>query len=148
MDDALLKDVLRTAVYLVRTTRHERWGDTALGISSFDAIAEMMVWDEGFDPLDTHTPYSGETSFPYDRPAGCCRTDSTGTLGKRFWAGYYDSASLYSGELWQYVIPDDAGIARFKDKDVCYAFAAHMLRAKIHTIKAVETLEKRLWQAE
>ena len=178
MDPELLQDTLRTAVYLARITHLDRLGDTALGIASFDALAEMMVWDEGFEPLEPGKRYDGELSFPYERPEGYYRTDGARTLEQRFWAGYcdylcmlngyenfsrflekyadvipqwsnrlkeaaqyYACASRYSGELWQYVTPDDKGVAKFKDKDVRYAFAAHMLRAKIYTIKAVEILE-------
>jgi len=54
----------------------------------------------------------------------------------------YHAACDYSGKLWQYVTPDDNGVAKFKDKDVRYAFAAHMLRAKVYTVRAVETLQQ------
>jgi len=184
MDAALLTDTLRTAVHLARTTRSECHGDTALGLASFDALAEMMVWDEGFEPLDSNKNakknkhYEGELSFPYERPEGYYRTDGARTLHDRFWAGYcdflcmlngyenfarfldkyadllpahserlresakhYAAANVYSGALWQYVTPDDKGVAKFKKKEVRYAFAAHMLRAKIFTVKAVEILE-------
>jgi len=185
MDTAMLLDALQLAVRLARTTHVERHGDTALGTASFDAVAEMMVWDEGFEPLDNHKNpkknkrYEGEISFPYERPEGYYRTDGARTLGDRFWkcycdflcmlngydnfsrfldkyadllpahskrlkeaAGYYQIACHYSGALWDYVKPNEKGIAKFKNKDVRYAFAAHMLRAKIYTIKAVEILEE------
>ncbi len=178
MDAQLLRDTLRTAVYLARTTRVDRLGDTALGVSSFDALAEMLVWDENFDPLEPGKRYEGELTFPYERPEGYYRTDGARTLDQRFWSGYCDylcmlngyenffrfldkyadtipewssrlreaaqyylHACVYSGELWKYVTPDAAGVAKFKDKDVRYAFAAHMLRAKIYTIRAVEIFE-------
>jgi len=184
MDAALLTDTLRTAVHLARTTHSELHGATALGAASFDAVAEMMVWDESFEPLDDNKNpkkrqrYEGELSFPYERPEGYYRTEGARTLGERFWAGYcdflcmlngyenfarflekyadclpahsqrlreaakyYARACDYSGELWQYVTPNDKGVAKFKRKEVRYAFAAHMLRAKIYTIKAVEILE-------
>ena len=178
MDGELLKAVLQTAIYLARTTHLDQWGDTALGISSFDAVAEMMVWDESFEPLVPGKQYDGELVFPYNRPEGYYRTDGARTLDKRFWAGYcdflcmlngygnfsrflekyaatipewcdrlkeaakyYNQACGYSGELWKYVTPNDEGVAKFKEKDVRYAFAAHMLRAKIYTIKAVEIFE-------
>lgn len=181
MDGDLLRATLRTAVYLARTARLDRWGDTALGISSFDAVAEMMVWDEGFEPLEPGKTYGGVLSFPYDRPEGYYRTDGARTLGKRFWAGYcdflcmlngygnfarflekyagivpawsgrlneaaayYNRACDYSGALWAYVTPNEEGVAKFKQKEVRYAFAAHMLRAKIYTVKAVEILENLL----
>ena len=179
MDKVLFTGTLKTAVYLACTRRLDRLGDTALGISSFDALAEMMVWDESFEPLEAGKQYDGEIIFPYDRPPGYYRTDGAKTLGKRFWAGYCDFLCMlngygnfsrfldkyanmlpgcseqikeaakyylracdYSGELWKYVTPNDEGVAKFKDKDVRYAFAAHMLRAKIYTIKAVEILKK------
>jgi hypothetical protein len=179
MDRQLLLDTLRTAVTLATTTRIGKFGHTALGISSFDALAEQLVWDESFAPLEPGTRYDGPISFPYDRPAGYYREDGARTLGDRFWAGYcdflcmlngygsfarfleryagvvpewrdklleaatsYQAACDYSGALWQYVTPDDNGVAKFKEKDVRYAFAAHMLRAKIFTIKAVEILQK------
>ncbi|MCL2507553.1 MAG: hypothetical protein FWF05_00105 [Oscillospiraceae bacterium] len=179
MDAELLTDTLKTAVYLARTTRLDSLGDTALGISSFDALAEMLVWDEGFEPLEPGKSYEGEISFPYDRPEGYYRTDGARTLDKRFWAGYCDFLCMlngysnfarfldkyaallpehseqlkeavtyygkgcdYSGELWKYVTPNKKGVKKFKNKDVRYAFAAHMLRAKIYTVKAVEILEK------
>jgi hypothetical protein len=179
MDSVLFRDTLKTAVYLARTTRLDRLGDTALGLSSFDALAEMLVWDEGFEPLEPGKQYDGKILFPYERPEGYYRTDGAGTLAKRFWAGYcdflcrrngyenftrflekyaallpdhggrikeaaryYRRACDYSGELWKYVTPNDEGVAKFKEKDVRYAFAAHMLRAKIYTVKAVEILEK------
>ena len=190
MDAALLMEILRDAVYLARTTRCELHGDTALGIASFDAVAEMMVWDEGFEPLDDNRNpkkrqrYEGELSFPYERPEGYYRTDGARTLSERFWAGYCDFLCMlngysnfgrfldkyavllpahserlreavkyychacdYSGELWKYVTPDEKGAAKFKKKEVRYAFAAHMLRAKIYTIKAVEILEGVLKEA-
>ena len=185
MDAALLLDTLKTAVRLARTTRVDRHGDTALGTASFDAVAEMMVWDEGFEPLDNHKNpkknkrYEGELSFPYERPEGYYRTDGARTLCERFYtgycdflcmlngycsfarfldkyasllpahskrlreaAGYYSRACDYADELWKYVTNDGKGVAKFKNKDVRYAFAAHMLRAKIYTIKAVEILEE------
>lgn len=181
MDKKLLQDTLRTAVYLARTTHLDCLGDTALGLSSFDAVAEMLVWDESFEPLEPGKQYDGKLSFPYERPEGYYRTDGARTLEKRFWSGYCDylcmlngyenffrfiekyaniipewdsrlreaaqyyiHACKYSGELWNYVTPDDAGVAKFKDKEVRYAFAAHMLRAKIYTIKAVEIIENLL----
>lgn len=184
MDRHLFKDTLKTAVYLARTSRVKSHGDTALGISSFDALAEMLVWDESFEPLEAGRQYSGKIHFPYDRPAGYYRTDGAGSLEKRFWAGYcdflcmlngydnfsrflekyagifpewsekireaaayYHCACRYSGELWKYVTPDDKGAAKFKESGVRYTFAAHMLRAKIYTVKAVEILEKILADA-
>lgn len=178
VDRFLFADTLKTAVRLARTIRLERLGDTALGISSFDAVAEMMVWDESFEPLEPGKNYEGEIAFPYNRPKGYYRTDGAGSLAKRFWSGYcdflcmlngygnfsrflekyanvfpehsgqikeaakyYTRACDYSGELWKYVTPNDEGVAKFKEKDVRYAFAAHMLRAKIYTVKAVEILE-------
>lgn len=46
-----MTEVLQTAVSLARVTRSPELGDTALGISAFDAVAELMVWDEGFAVL-------------------------------------------------------------------------------------------------
>ncbi len=179
MDEALLQEVLRTAVHQARTARRACLGDTALGVSAFDALAEMLVWDEGFAQLTPGETYEGTLSFPYERPEGYYRTDGARTLDQRFWAGYcdflcmlngyenfsrfleryagirpdwnsrlreaaadYARAGAYSGALWQYVTPDREGVARFKDQDVRYAFAAHMLRAKIYTLRAVERLER------
>ncbi len=184
MDAALLKEVLQTAVYQARTTRLDMHGDTALGVSSFDALAEMLVWDESFAPLDAvqvGNRIDGKIDFPYDRPNGYYHTDGGKCLPDRFWCGYcdylcmlneydnfadflkryaavvpawkdaleqaaedYHCAADYSGALWQYVSPDDAGVAKFKEPSVRYAFAAHMLRAKIFTLRAVERLEKLL----
>lgn len=181
MDEQLLRDTLRTAVYLARTTRLGQLGDTALGVSSFDALAELLVWDEGFAPLEPGKQYDGALSFPYDRPEGYYRTDGARTLAQRFWSGYCDYLCMlngyenfsrfleryadivpawsgrlreasknylracdYSGALWQYVTPDEKGVAKFKEKEVRYAFAAHMLQAKIYTIRAVELLESLL----
>ena len=184
MDGDLLLDTIKTAVSLARTTQLESLGNAVLGTAAFDAVAEMMVWDEGFAPLDNHKKakknkrYEGKLSFPYERPEDYYRTDGARTLGERFWAGYcdflcmlngysnfarfldkyadllpahserlreavqhYSSACNYSGELWKYVTPNDKGVAKFKNKEVRYAFAAHMLRAKIFTVKAVEILE-------
>lgn len=178
MDRRLLSDTLETAVKLATNTRIDKLGDTALGISSFDALAEQLVWDESFEPLEPGKRYEGKISFPYDRPEGYYREDGARTLGARFWDGYcdflcmlngysnfarfleryagvvpewheklleaatyYHAACDYSGKLWQYVTPDDNGVAKFKDKDVRYAFAAHMLRAKIFTVRAVEILQ-------
>lgn len=178
MNRRLLADTLRTAVKLATTTRIGKLGDTALGISSFDALAEQLVWDESFEPLEPGKRYEGKIDFPYDRPEGYYREDGARTLASRFWDGYcdflcmlngysnfarfleryagvvpewhekllqaakyYHAACDYSGKLWQYVTPDDNGVAKFKDKDVRYAFAAHMLRAKIYTVRAVETLQ-------
>ncbi len=179
MDAALLIETLKTAIYLARTSRADGLGDTALGVSAFDAVAELMVWDEGFEPLDANGSYDGAISFPYDRPHGYYRMDGARSLSKRFWAGYcdflcmlngyenfarfleryacilpahsgqlkeaaanYRHACVYSGELWNYVTPDEAGVGKFKERSVRYAFAAHMLRAKIYTIRAIELLEK------
>jgi len=179
MDRRLLADTLGTAVKLATTARIGKLGDTALGISSFDALAEQLVWDESFEPLEPGKRYEGNISFPYDRPQGYYREDGARTLGSRFWDGYcdflcmlngydnfsrfleryagvvpewhdkllqaakdYHAACDYSGKLWQYVTPDDNGVAKFKDKDVRYAFAAHMLRAKVYTVRAVETLQQ------
>jgi hypothetical protein len=181
MDKLLLTKTLKTAVTLARTSRLEKLGDTALGISAFDALVEQLVWDESFEPLEPGKRYEGEISFPYDRPTGYYREDGARTLGDRFWAGYcdflcmlngygnfsrflvkqaennivpewseqlkiaaeyYHKACDYSGKLWDYVTPDDAGVAKFKEMDVRYAFAAHMMRAKIYTVKAIEVLEK------
>jgi len=184
MDADLLKEVLRTAVYQSRTSRVDYLGDTALGISAFDALAEMMVWDESFDPLNTENPgteYESAIAFPYERPDGYYRIDGGKTLLHRFWCGYCDflcllneyenfadflkkysniipewknelelasddylRANTFSGELWKYVTPDDAGAVKFKDSSVRYAFAAHMLRAKIYTVRALERIEKLL----
>lgn len=178
IDSDLLIATLKTAVYLARTTHKDTLGDAALGIASFDAVAEMMVWDESFEPLNPGKEYNGKLAFPYDRPDGYYRTDGAGSLDKRFWdcycdylcmlngysnfsrflekyadllpehseqikkaAAHYFRACDYSGELWKYVTPDSEGVAKFKGTDVRYAFAAHMLRAKIYTIKAVEILE-------
>ncbi len=178
MDSGLLSDTLKTAVYLARAKHSEKSGDTAFGISAFDAVAELLVWDESFEMLQMGKRYEGKILFPYDRPEGYYRTDGARTLHDRFWAGYCDFLCMlngysnfsrflekyagvfpewserlkeaakyymracdYSGELWNYVTPDDAGVAKFKEKDVRYTFAAHMLRAKIYTIKAVELLE-------
>ena len=181
MDKELLTDTLKTAIQLARTARVEKLGDTALGISAFDALAEQLVWDESFEVLEPGQRYQGEINWPYDRPEGYYREDGARTLEDRFWAGYcdflcmlngygnfanflkdqaeglivpewseqlkkaaehYDIACSYSGQLWDYVTPNDEGVAKFRNKDVRYAFAAHMLRAKIYTIKAVEILEK------
>lgn len=179
MNRQLLSDTLGTAVKLATTARIDKLGDTALGISSFDALAEQLVWDESFEPLEPGQRYEGKISFPYDRPEGYYREDGARTLGNRFWDGYcdflcmlngygnfsrfleryagvvpewreklldaaktYHAACEFSGKLWQYVTPDDNGVAKFKDKDVRYAFAAHMLRAKIYTVRAVELLQK------
>lgn len=179
MDRQLLSETLETAVKLAMNTRISKLGDTALGISSFDALAEQLVWDESFEPLEPGKRYEGKISFPYDRPEGYYREDGARTLAGRFWAGYcdflcmlngysnfaqflekyaavvpewqeqlleaaknYQAASDYSGKLWQYVTPDENGVAKFKDKEVRYAFAAHMLRAKIFTVRAVEILQK------
>ena len=57
-------------------------------------------------------------------------------------AGYYQKACDYSGELWKYVTPDEEGVRKFRLPEVRYTFAAHMLRAKMYTLKAVEELEK------
>lgn len=178
MDCTSLKEVLQTAVYLARTTAKKQCGNAALGISSFDAVAEMMVWDESFEPLEPGKTYDGELSFPYEREEGYYCTDGARTLEQRFWDGYcdflcmlngyenfsrflqkyahmvpawqepltraaayYQHAATYSGALWEYVTPDSAGVAKFKNKDVRYAFAAHMLRAKIYTVKAIEIIE-------
>jgi len=179
VDAPLLLDTLRTAVHLARVTHIDSLGDAALGIASFDAVAEMMVWDESFEPLERGKRCEGELSFPYERPAGYWREDGARTLGERFWAGYcdylcmlngyenfarfletyadllpewagrlkqaaayYRVACHYSGELWKYVTPNDKGVWKFRKKEVRYAFAAHMLRAKIYTVKAVEILEQ------
>lgn len=179
MEPKLLREVLETAVYQARTSRLDCLGDTALGISAFDALAEMLVWDESFAPLEPGKEYDGPLDFPYERPEGYYRTDGAGSLDKRFWSGYcdflcmlngfenfsrfllkyadivpqwketlqkaaqyYGQAAAFSGALWQYVTPDAAGAAKFKEAGTRYAFAAHMLRAKIYTIRAVELLEK------
>lgn len=179
MDRKLLLDTFKTAVFYSRTVRTDEHGDTALGVSSFDAIAELMVWDEGFEQLNSNGCFEGELSFPYDRPDGYYRTDGAATLAQRFWSGYcdflcmlngygnfarflekyadiipehsvkikeaseyYNRACGYSGELWKYVTPDDAGVKKFSTKEVRYTFAAHMLRAKIYTLRAVEILEE------
>ena len=178
MDESLLREVLQTAVHQARTAHLACLGGAALGVSAFDALAEMLVWDEGFAPLTPGSRYEGELSFPYRRPDGYYRTDGARTLDQRFWAGYCDflcmlngyenfarfltryaslrpgwsgplqeAADDYlhacesSGALWRYVTPDAGGVARFKEKEVRYAFAAHMLRAKIFTLRAVELLE-------
>ena len=178
LDRTLLTEVLQTAVSLARVTRSPELGDTALGISAFDAVAELMVWDEGFAGLTPGTPSAGPFSFPYERPDGYYRTDGAGTLEQRFWAGYcdflcmlngyenfarflekyaplvpaweralraaaenYRAAGVSSGALWEYVKPDGSDLSKFLDRDVRYAFAAHMLRAKIYTIRAAECLE-------
>jgi len=183
MDRVLFTDTLKRAVYLARTTRLDCLRDTALGISAFDAVAEMMVWDESFEPLEPGKQYEGEIVFPYDRPEEYYRRDGARTLDDRFWSGYCDFLCMlngygnfarfldkyadllpernghvkeavkyycracdYSGELWKYVTPDAAGVAKFKEKDVRYVFAAHMVRAKIYTIKAVEILERLIHQ--
>jgi len=179
IDAALLLDTLKTAVHLARVTRLDSLGGAALGIASFDAVAEMMVWDESFEPLEKGKRYEGDIPFPYERPEGWYREDGARTLGERFWAGYcdflcmlngysnfarflekyadllpewserlreaaqyYARACDYSGELWKYVTPNDKGVWKFRKKEVRYAFAAHMLRAKIYTVKAVEVLER------
>ena len=179
MDAALLLDTLQQAVHLARTVHVDQLGNAALGTASFDAVAEMMVWDENFEPLQKNKRYEGELSFPYERPEGYYRTDGARTLGDRFYLGYcdflcmlngssnfarfldlyadllpahsarlkqavqyYSRACDYSSELWKYVTPDDKGVWKFRKKEVRYAFAAHMLRAKIYTIKAVEILEE------
>ncbi len=184
MNEELLREVLQTAVYQARTPRLSWLGSAALGLSAFDALAEMLVWDEGFAPLKPGCRYEGELSFPYRRPDGYYRTDGARTLDQRFWSGYCDflcmlngyenfsrflkryanlqptwtepllqaaddylHASEFSGALWQHVTPDDRGVARFKDPDVRYTFAAHMLRAKIYTLRAVELLEHCLSKA-
>lgn len=53
----------------------------------------------------------------------------------------YRAAGVSSGALWEYVKPDGSDLSKFLDRDVRYAFAAHMLRAKIYTIRAAECLE-------
>lgn len=174
-DKALLGETISTAVALART---EAVGNAVCGIKSFDALSEMLVWDESFEPFGDSTKYSGKTPYPYDRSEGFWRDDGAHDLGSRFWAGYCDYLCMlngysnfsrfldkyafaapeweselrraagyymracdYSGELWNYVTPDDAGVLKFKNREVRYAFAAHMLRAKIYTVKAVEALE-------
>ena len=184
MGRELLLQTLQTAVSLARTDRNPRLGETALGVSSFDAVAEHMVWDEGFANLSPHEPYIGPLSWQYDRPDGYYRTAGARTLADRFWAGYcdflcmlngycnfsrfllryseilpdwsdklkeaagyYDRACDYSGALWQYVTADDSGLEKFKTDDVRSILAAHMLRAKIYTLKAVEIFEQILEEA-
>lgn len=64
LDRTLLTEVLQTAVSLARVTRSPELGDTALGISAFDAVAELMVWDEGFAGLTPGTPVRRPLLFP------------------------------------------------------------------------------------
>lgn len=54
-DRERLIDTLKTAVYLARSTRLERLGDTAL-----DAVTEMMVWHKGFQPLEAGKKCDGK----------------------------------------------------------------------------------------
>ncbi|MDF2542466.1 MAG: hypothetical protein K0S47_2184 [Herbinix sp.] len=63
-------------------------------------------------------------------------------------AEYYNTACNYSGELWNYVTSDKNGLEKFKTKEVRYAFATHMLRAKIYTVRAVMILEKLIERVE
>lgn len=183
MDKELLTEVFETAVELARTVRIDKLGDTALGISAFDALAEQLVWDESFEVLEPDKRYEGEINWPYDKPKGYYSEDGARSLSDRFWKGYcdflcmlygyssfsrflkrqvdagiapewsnelqkaakyYDIACDYADRLWDYVTPDNKGVAKFKNKEVRYTFAAHMLRAKIYTIKAVEELDKLL----
>lgn len=178
VDKAILANVLKTAVKLART---EKVRNAICGINSFDALTEMLVWDESFEQFGNSIHYSEETKYPYERGDNYWRDDGAHDLGKRFWSGYcdflcmlngYDNFSKflekyasvvpewhdkllsaasyymracdYSGELWKYVTPDDAGVLKFKTSEVRYVFAAHMLRAKIYTIKAVESIEQLL----
>lgn len=68
MDEALLQEVLRTAVHQARTARRACLGDTALGVSAFDALAEMLVWDEGFAQLTPGKRMKGRSPFPMSAP--------------------------------------------------------------------------------
>ena len=85
VDRKLLTETLKTAIYQARTSHMAAFGDTALGLSSFDALAEMLVWDESFEPLTPAAAYEGDIRFPYDRPDGYYRTDGARTLDARFW---------------------------------------------------------------
>ena len=153
----MLTEVLETAVYLARTARQETLKDTALGVSAFDALAELLAWDEGFAPLEPVKEFDGQLEFPYSRPEGYYRTDGAGSLSKRFWAGYCDFLCMLNGcenfsrflGKYRSVLPQWEGAlseaaAKFKDKDVRYAFAAHMLQATIYILRAVEIFERLL----
>lgn len=177
-DRARLIQVMAGACRLARTRRTEGLDHAALGLAAFEAVADLMVWDEGFEGLSVSEPWTGELSFPLERPAGYYRADGGRTLSQRFWQGYCDflcmlngyenfyrflvkyaglipewseailrAAGDYrvacesSGLLWDYVTPDEAGVEKFKEKPVRYAFAAHMLRARLYTLRGVEIFE-------
>lgn len=176
----LLYKTLTTAVNLARTSKQKALGNTELGLSAFDAVAEHLVWDESFEPLEVDKKYEGKITWPKLLYKGYYREDGARTLEGRFWAGYcdflcmlngygnfsrflesrskeddfkfwkrelleaskcYNKACDYSGELWKIVTPDREGIIKFKTSEVRYTFAAHMLRAKIYTQKALAQLD-------
>ncbi len=179
VDRQLLAQTIKRAITMARTSECQQHPGAAMGLSAFDALAEMLVWDESFQIFNDDLSYTGEIPWPYHRPEGYWREDGAHSLADRFWAGYcdflcmlngyenmsrflnkyadivpewrervlsaagyYQKACDYSGELWKYVTPDEEGVRKFRLPEVRYTFAAHMLRAKMYTLKAVEELEK------
>lgn len=178
IDKQLIKETIANMVYLARLGRVDKLGDTALGLAAFDALAEHLVWDEGFEGLPVNGEYEGKLSWQADMPDGYYRTDGARCLSPRFWAGYCDFlcmlngfdnvsrflrrakdvvpewsdaieraanyyffSSEFSGDLWNYVTPDDAGVAKFGERDTRAIFGASMIKARQFAEKAVVILE-------
>jgi hypothetical protein len=97
VDEGLLRYVMEGAVHLARLEGLPKLGATALGLASFDALAEHLVWDDGFRELPVKGVYEGKLSWQYDRPQGWWREDGAKNLSTRFWAGYCDFLCMLNG---------------------------------------------------
>lgn len=60
----VLYNTLKTAVTLARTQSQKELGNTALGLSALESVAEHMVWDESFEPLEIDKKYEGKITWP------------------------------------------------------------------------------------
>lgn len=82
---------------MARTSECQQHPGAAMGLSAFDALAEMLVWDESFQIFNDDLSYTGEIPWPYHRPEGYWREDGAHSLADRFWAGYCDFLCMLNG---------------------------------------------------
>ena len=100
VDMTLLREVMTNVICLARLKSYDKAGSewhVTYGLEAIGSLAEHLVWDEGFEPLEPYEKYSGSLSWQYERPPGYWRRDGARCLSDRFWAGYCDFLCMLNG---------------------------------------------------
>lgn len=100
VDKQLLREVMANIVYLARLKEAKKnipGKNVSFGLDAVLSLSEHLIWDEGFESLETYKKYEGDLSWHYDRPKEFWREDGARSLADRFWAGYCDFLCMLNG---------------------------------------------------